>query len=492
MKPLPPEDSNRLNTEQKRALLKRLLLEKAAGIGDYALSCGQRALWFVHKMQPESAAYNVAFTARLLRPLDVHAFELALARLVERHPALRSTFVETDGDPVQRVSMAAGGAFRQVGVSDAHISLRDQVLAEHRRPFDIRQALFRVVLFRGVDGSQVLLITLHHLVCDAISVQNLFGDLRHLYERAIHNSVGTLPPLAAQYGDFVTWQRDLLGGPQAQALSDYWAGVLTPPLPGLEFSDSARRLHDASRQCGAIPLAFDRELISGLREVARARQATLYMIMLAAFQVLLHRYSGQDDLLIVSPASGRNQPRWLGVIGYFINMLPMRSGLAGNPTFTEHLARTRDAVLGALAHQDFPFPLMIERLRTRRTTALPPIQVMFNIVASLRGSDVSRLFLEEQADDPGVPFGDTSFLPFPIPQQEDQFGLVLEALETDGMVRGNLKYSSGGPSPELAAAMAQDYGSLLARVVANPESCVRDLRLAAMEAEGTVWDVIVL
>ena len=494
MNPITGEELSRLTKEEKRALLKRLLLEKTAAIREYPLSCGQQALWFVHKLRPDSAANNVAFTARLRRPLDVPAFERALLRLTQRHAALRTTFVETDGDPVQRVSNAnQRGAFRQVEGHDSGDRLqspgasRPSTAVRHRADALPSDALSRLGRVAGSANH-----TVHHLVFDAGSAQILFDDLRGFYEREAGIATGDLPPLPAQYSDFVAWQRDLISSPQADELSNYWAGVLATPLPALQFAGVDRQHSTPSAQNGSIPLAFDRPLIAGLREIARARNSTLSVMMLAAFQVLLHRYTGQDDVLIGCPSSGRNQARWLGVIGYFINMLPVRSELRGNPAFANHLACTREALLGALAHQDYPFPLMVERLRLRHENpASPLVQVMFNLVTSRRGSDAARLFLEDE-DSSGVPFGGTIMEPYPIPQQEAQFGLVFEAIESDGMVKANLKYSNGGPDRDVALAMAEDFCSLLAGIVISPESRVRDLALPHLDGDETTRDVIVL
>jgi hypothetical protein len=332
----------------------------------------------------------------------------------------------------------------------------------------------------------------HHLVFDAGSAQILFDDLRRLYEREACHSAGALPPVPAQYSDYVSWQRELISSPQAEELSEYWDRVLAPPLPALNLADLTDPSSVPAGQGGSIPLTLEKTLIGGLREVARRHNATLYMVLLTALQVLLHRYTGYDDVIVGCPASGRNQARWLGVIGYFINMLPMRSGLSGNPTFAEHLARTREEMLGALAHQDFPFPVMIERLRSRRENpAVPLIQVMFNLVTSPRGSDAARLFLEGE-ESPGVLFGNIILEPYPIPQQEAQFALVVEAIESDGMVKANLKYGPGGPDRDVALAMAEDFHSLLIDVIRSPESPVLDLALPHLEGGSAARDVIVL
>jgi hypothetical protein len=494
MNPISAEELGRLSTEQKRALLKRLLLERLDGsTREYPLSYGQRALWFVHKLMPDSAAYHVAFPARLRSPLNVPAFERALVRLVERHPALRTAFIDRAGEPVQVVSPALPANLRQVTVPGGESRLREEALEDYRRPFDIERSLFRVTLFHVPGGRDVLLIVLHHLIFDAWSAQILFEDLRAFYESELRDSALSLPPLPAQYSDFVAWQKGLVEDPRAGELWDYWAGALAAPLPTLQFPAAGMPAADPAGPAGpacSIPLVFEKELVAGLRDLARASNATLYMVMLAAFQVLLQRHTGQDDILVGSPAFGRNQPQWTGVIGYFVNMLPIRADLSGNPTFAEHLSRTRDAVLGALAHQDFPFPLMVERLRLRRDDPLSPvIQAMFNLVASRRGNEPARLFAGSP-DAAGVPFGDVTLDPYPIPQQAAQFTLVLEMTEADGMVFASLKYVRERVCDGVALAMARDYRAVLTGAVAGSHLRIQAFQLNQGAAEEARDDIL--
>jgi hypothetical protein len=491
MTPNSHEELARLTTEQKRALLKRLLLEKAASADPFPLSYGQRALWFVHKLLPDSPAYHVAIPARLRRPVDPAALERALLQLVDRHPSLRSIFVETEVDPVQQILPQSAVSFRVVEVAGGVDYLRQQVLAEYQRPFDAGKSLIRVTLWQAADQSQVLLFNIHHLVFDAWSAQILIDDLCTFYEGQTRGAPADLPPVQARYSDFVSWQRQLVTSSQIASLSNYWAGVLTAPLPVMRFPGPPAE-STAQGPAPAIPIFLDPALTAELRALARSHNATMYMVWLAAFQVLLHRYTGEDDIIIGSPNSLRSQPRWLGIVGNFVNMLPTRCNLAGNPTFSDHLARTREAVLGCLAHQDFPFPLMIEQLHCARIhPASPLIQAVFNLVASPSGSSVSRLFQEDQ-DGPGIPFGASTLEPYPLPQQEGQFALVLEAMDTNGVLAARLKCGPGGPDPAVASAMAADYLSLLRSAVANPSSPICDLSLPSRDAMEAPRDVFLL
>jgi len=491
MIPISAEELSGLTTEQKRALLKRLLLEKADASSDYQLSYGQQAFWFIHKLRPDSAAYNIAVSARLRRSLDTSALRRSLAQLVERHAALRTIVIETESGPIQRASRLATVDFREVDAPSGDQHVREQVIEEYRRPFVLGQPLFRVTLFQVPDRSQILLFSIHHLVFDAGSTDTLIDDLCKFYEAQTQNIAADPPPPQAQYSEFVSWQRQLLSSPEADRLFSYWANALAGPPPPLQFPPWPSGLPIGVRSA-SIPASPNAEAVANLRQLARSHNATVYMVMLAAFQVLLHRYTRQNDIVIGSPTGGRTQTRWSGVIGNFINMLPIRSDLSDNPVFSAHLACTRETVLKALAHQELPFPLMLERLRLSRSQLGSPLfQVLFNFVSLPPGSSASQLFREDAANS-GVPFGATMLEPFPIPQQEGQFGLVLEAMEADGKLTAQLRCSPDGPDPELASTMAADYLSLLTAAVSDPGSRIGSLALPRLDASEMPRDVILL
>ncbi len=448
-----------LSLEEKRALLKRLLMEKARNLArEHPLSYGQRGLWFIHKLAPETAAYNVALTARVCPHPDLAALERTLARLAERHAALRTAFLERSGEPVQCVMPPAPVHIATVDAPAAEDVLRAAVIAEYRRPFRLDEPPLRVVYFRSPQESGILLLVMHHLIVDGWSLQILFQDLRTLYEAELRGTAAEFPSAPAEYSDYVAWQTHMIEQPEAGSLRDYWAEVLSGELPVLRFASTGT--HTSRR--GLVPIVFTRGLSDSLRELARANQTTLFTVALAALQVLLHRYSGQDDILIGIPVLGRTQPRWMDVVGYFINMLPIRANMAGNPPFAERLARTRGTVLEALDHQDLPFPLMLQSLR-RDSVSAPVLQVMFNLVTSPRAVELSRLFVSHPGA-PDVPFGDVTFHPYPIPQQEELFDLVVDMTEADGILAAGLKYRSELLDRETAERMAQDYHVLLESV----------------------------
>jgi hypothetical protein len=361
--------------------------------------------------------------------------------------------------------------------------LEAMVTADYRRPFCLDTSLFAVTVYRRA-GEDIVLINVHHLVFDAWSLQVIFQDLRTLYEAELRNIVPQLSPITATYNHFVEWQQQLIESAQGDDLWRYWANVLTPEPAPLELVASQPRppvlgLHGAS-----IPFSIEPTVSAGLNTLAKKHHTTLYTVMLATTQILLHQFSGQRDFTIGTPVSLRARQEWSNVVGYFINMLPMRGTIDTTIPFSEHLDRTRECALNALAHQDFPFPLMVDRLKTLREPNRSPIfQAMLNVNVTPKASELSRLF--NPTENETVPFGDSELTPFPIPQQEGQFEIVIEIAEVDGTLYGALKYHTELLSADTADQMVSAYRALLETVVANPKVRIKGL-------EGATRDSFVL
>jgi hypothetical protein len=471
---------DRLGPDEKRALLRRLLAERAAsGVADFPLAHGQRALWFLQRLFPDTYAYNVAFSARIDPALDIDAFRRALDRLVARHQALRTVFPEHNGQAVQRVLPPAPAPLRVVDMAHASDDeLRTAVADDYRRPFDPDASLFAVTVYRR-HGHDVLLLNVHHLVFDAWSLQILFDDLRALYDAELKGEAAALPPLAARYRDFVAGQNAMLDSARGQALSSYWEQTLAGIPTTLELTDAYPRSGAFTMRGATLPFSLDPALTAAVHALARRQHTTLYTVMLAAMHVMLHRFSGQSDIVVGTPVSMRSRDEFTNVIGYFINMVPVRGRLLPDEPFSALLARTRESVLGALEHQDLPFPLLVDRLRIQRDPRWNPIfQAMLNVNVSSRASELSRLFGPaepgERASEP-VPFGASRMTPYPIPQQEGQFDIVIEMTDTDGVIHGNLKYQVDRLPPEAVRDMRETFIAVLATITERPDVPVSDL-----------------
>jgi amino acid adenylation domain-containing protein len=347
------------------------------------LSFAQRRLWFLDQFDPGGCAYNVPSVVRLLGDLNVAALEQTLREIVHRHEALRTTFSTIDGEPVQQVNPS--GPFpldvvdlRPLADAERAAEAARLIREEARRPFDLaRGPIFRAVLVRVGDAEHILASTMHHIVSDGWSLGILTSEFSALYGAFVTGTRPALPELPVQYADFAAWQNDWLQGPAFDRHVEYWTGRLKS-VPALNLPTDRPRLAGESPAVGATWFDFPPALAASLRDLSRREGVTLFMTMLAAFQTLLARYSGQTDVTVGTPIAGRNRREIEGLIGFFVNSLVLRTDLSGDPTFRELLGRVREVALGAFAHQDLPFEKIVEALNPERDLNRNPLfQVLF-------------------------------------------------------------------------------------------------------------------
>jgi Condensation domain/TubC N-terminal docking domain len=344
--------------------------------GDLPLSFAQQRLWFLDQFEAGSVVYNITAAVRLTGPLKATVLEQSLNEIVRRHDVLRATFPTVDGQPYQVICPAlplrqAQGQLVTLSVVDLRelpevereAEARRLATAEAQRPFDLaRGPLVRTAVLQLGDEDHILLLTMHHIVSDSWSTGVLFQELSVLYEAFSTGSPSPLPELTLQYADFARWQRQWQQGEVLEQQLSYWKQRLGDTLPVLELpSDRPRPTKQTSR--GAThSLTLPPSLSESLNALSRQEEVTLSMTLLAAFQTLLYRYTGQDDIVVGTPIAGRNLVEVGGLIGFFVNTLVLRTKLAGNPSFRELLGRVREVVLGAYAHQDLPFEKLVEKL----------------------------------------------------------------------------------------------------------------------------------
>ena len=379
-----------LSAEEKRGLLSRLLKEKAeASASAHPVSYGQRSMWFLHHLAPGSPAYTITYAGRISGDLDVPALERAAQALVDRHAMLRTTYAVRDGQPVQLVHprWRVRIARHDVGPDEGEF---DQWLRwESNRPFDLEAGpVFRLSLARRAPHEHLLVLVVHHIAVDFWSIDVILDELRLLY--AAQHGAEPPPRCPDAYVDHADRQIRTLAGEEGERLWNFWRRQLAGDLPVIELPmDRPRRLAQTYR--GAVHrFTVDDRLTAALKKIGRGAGATPYMTLLAVYASLLHRYSGQDDIPIGSPFAGREQAGTEGVVGYFANPLVLRADLHGDPTFASLLGRVKRMVLDALAHQDYPFTLLVERLKPVRDAAHAPLfQVSF-------AWEQHRRFREEQ------------------------------------------------------------------------------------------------
>ncbi|WP_414541455.1 amino acid adenylation domain-containing protein [Nostoc sp. CCY0012] len=450
----------------------------------YPLTHGQQGLWFLYKLAPTSAAYNVAFTARIRSYLNISALQQAFQKLINRHPTLRTTFAQKDGEPVQQVHEYQKVDFENIDASAKNEDeLISQVIAAYQRPFDLEKGnLLRVNLFTCSKDNYVILLTIHHIVIDGFSLGIILDELRSLYEAENTGRVISLPAIKYQYQDFVQWQRNILASSVGDELWNYWREKLAGELPILKLPTDRPRPPIQSYRGASHTFELNQELTSQLREMAKAQGATLYMTLLTAFQVLLYRLSGQEDIIVGAPIEGRSQPEFAETVGFFVNMLALRVNLAGNPTFSQLLTQVRQTVLDAIAHQDYPSTLLIERSQLNRDPSLPGLfRVSFNL---LKLSEIAQDYELSVSDKTKTRenWGGLTLEPFVIPQQEGQNDLVFDMMETAESLIGILRYNSDLFDATTISRIANHFQTLLAGIIANPQQQIASLSLLT-EAE---------
>jgi len=368
--------------------------------GPAPLSFSQARLWFLQQLEPENPFYNESVCVRLLGPLDRRALTQALAAVVERHEMLRTRLYDEGGVPVQVVEPTGAipvaiDALGHLPEAEREAELQRRALAFARTPVALDKGpLVRARLTELAPQHHVFHLSMHHVVADGWSLMRFIQEMGLSYEASVAGTTVDLPRPEVRYRDFAVWQREWLSGPKLAAQLQYWrtqlASAIDLRLP-TEHARPARQSFRGARRTAAL----SPELTSRLRRLAQDHDATLFMVLLAGFQALLQRLSGQSDLAVGVPIANRHRPEIEGVIGFFVNTIVIRADLAGDPSFAELLGRVREATLGAQEHQDLPFERVVEALRPSRGTDHNPLfQVMFllhDVLHELRGPSGLRI-----------------------------------------------------------------------------------------------------
>ena len=426
----------------------------------YPASHGQQWMWFMHHYMPDSPVYNSPMAFHLRGSVNVPVLESAFQRVIERHGNLRTTFAMEEGELVQRV--ASSSTFRLEHVSSAQTPTEDRnkaaglcIETSACLPFDIAAAPpFRAVLVSIEPDEHLLLVVLHHIISDGWSRSNLCRELSAVYAALATGAPVNLPELSVQYADYSAWQRRRQEDGAFEQQAAYWKSKLAGEPEPLHLPSDRSRPAEESFRGGECSLEIDRELVSALKARAQEGNATLFMILLAAFKVLLHRYTGQTDVLVGVPIANRQRPEVEGLIGLFINTLVLRTAVPGDATFEELLGRVKETALEAYEHQDMPFDLLIRLLQVRRDSNRKALfQTMFalqdfpEVDLQLSGLEITR---------------------FPVNTHTSKVDLTLEVRPVPSGLRAVLEFNSELFSPDFARQILQHWHAVLVDVAANP------------------------
>jgi amino acid adenylation domain-containing protein/natural product biosynthesis luciferase-like monooxygenase protein len=445
------------------------------GTAEFPLSAGQEALWVLQGLTGETSAYNVGTAFSVRGELDVDVLAASLRALLERNDALTATFTHTAQALVQRTDPARARSFR-VELVDAS-GLDDQELRrlagdEVYRPLDLEHGpVFRVTLLTRGPGWHVLVLAAHHIAADLWSLVILLSELRAVYAALrAGQPVPELPP-RARYREFVAWQKSYL---EREAATDwaYWRTQLEG-VPPLEVPTDRPRPAVQTYGGAAAPIGLSPDLVNGVVELARREGTTPFVVLLVTFEILLARASGQESFLVGSPAAGRPRASFERTAGYFVNPVPLRADLSGDPTARALLRRVREGVLAGLEHQSFPFTRAVERLSPVRDPSRSPLFQALFVLEKAYLDDVADLtMLAMGAGRASVDFAGLEMGPFPVGKRTERFDLTLSLAHGEGRIGGALEYNTSLFEPDTAARLASHFVTLLESLLATPDEIV--------------------
>ncbi|MBD9358038.1 non-ribosomal peptide synthetase [Methylomonas albis] len=433
------------------------------------LSFAQQRLWFLDQLEGASVTYHISGAARLTGKLNVTVLEGVFSEIVRRHEVLRTRFSERDGNPIQTILPPEPFRIQQVSLQALTGQAREQEIlhwlsSENQRPFILaEEPLLRVTLLRLDETCHLLLMTLHHIVSDEWSIGLLLQEMADLYLAFDLGQASPLPELPIQYADYALWQRQWLSGPVLEKQSSYWAKQLAGAADLLDLPTDRPRPPVQRYRGSSLSFSIAAGLTEQLKQLGRSAEATLFMTLLAAYAVLLARYARTTDLVIGSPIANRNRGELEQLIGFFVNTLPLRLDLSGNPSSRQLLSRIRQTALAAYAHQDLPFEYIVEELQPQRNLSHAPLfQVMFVL---------------QNAPAPTVAVADLSLEMLESAAPAAKFDLTLSIEETSGELRGVIEYNTDLFNETTMLRFIAHYRRLLASMAATPHTPVMTLPL---------------
>ncbi len=452
----------------------QLPLEVVSRESDLPLSFAQQRLWFQEQLTPGTTAYHIPLSVSLSGQLNALALEQTFSEIIRRHETLRTSFPMIKGELVQTISSPPILNIPLVDLSGLDESEQEAIAqklaaAELSRPFDLETGpLARVALIRYSVEEHTIVCTMHHLISDGWSRGLLVKEISGLYESFCEGKPSSLTELPLQYADFAAWQRQKWQGGVLEQELEYWREKLADAPPLLHLPTDRPRPSVQTYRGAAEPFILSQSLSEQLRDLSRQRGMTLFMTLLAAFQTLLHRYTSQDDIVVGSTVANRERSEVEGLIGFFVNMVALRTDCSGNPRFTELLEQVREATFKAYLHQGVPFVKLVQELQPSRNPAYSPL---FQAVFSFQNQPTLTHFTL-----PGLAL---SFPPLEV--TTSQFDLLLDLSETGAGVRGSLQYNPDLFDQATIVQMAEHFRILLEGIVSDPEQSLSQLPLLSEE-----------
>ena len=445
----------------------------------YPLSHAQMRLWFVDQLEADRAHFNIPSAFRMKGDLDIAILEKSLNDLVARHESLRTIFRANEGNPLQIVRDAVTMAFPLTDLSAKPEAEREEemlrlVVAESERPFDLRVGpLIRTSLIKMADDEHVLLVNMHHIISDGWSIDVYLGELATIYKAYLAGETPQLEPLPVQYIEFAQWHNEFVEGDKLEQQLTYWEEKLAGAMPVLELPTDHPRPAVAQNEGDLVFFELDPKLTEPLRQLSNQSEASLFMTLMAAYNILLARYTAQEDIIVGTPTANRHVVELEALIGFFVNMVVFRSDLSGNPTFRSLLTQMRRTALDAYANEDVPFEDLVGRLHPNRDLSYNPVY------------QVDMSF--QQSGQLGFDFPGLDVQLVPHHNGTSKIDLSAEIWETDGQLKGYFEFDTALFDRATIERMVGHFETLLHGIVANPESPIELLPiLDAAERELVV------
>jgi amino acid adenylation domain-containing protein/non-ribosomal peptide synthase protein (TIGR01720 family) len=444
-------------------------IQRIARSPQLPLSFAQQRLWFLSELEPNSPFYNIPTAVRLEGTLNLAALEQSFHEILRRHEVLRTNFRTVEGQAIAVISLTKSQLLSVIDLSELPSAQRETkvkqlAIAEAQQPFNLEvDTLLRVKLLRLSEQEYVTLLTMHHVVSDAWSIDVLVRELATLYQAFCQGQPSPLPEIEIQYADFAAWHRQWLEKEVLESQLAYWRKQLDGAPAVLELPTDYPRPAIQSSRGATYSFCLSKDQSLAIKSLSRQQGSTLFMTLLAAFKTLLHRYTGSNDIVIGSPIANRNHSQIEGLIGFFVNTLVLRTNLAGNPSFSELLHRVKEVALGGYTHQDTPFELLVENIKPQRDLSHTPLfQVMF-VLQNAQNSEIELpgLTLSTLETDSGTA----------------KFDLTLDMRETAQGLVGTLEYNIDLFEPQTIQRMAGHLQTLLCGIIANPEQRLSELPL---------------
>jgi len=449
-------------------------------IATYPLSVGQEALWFLQRLNPKSTVYSIVRAVQIPNKLDIPAFRQTFIKLSQRHPMLRTTFNLKNGEPVQQLHPYLAPYFAVEDASNWSMALIKKRLNQAAQmPFDLeRGPLLRIHIFSRTPEEHYVLFNIHHIIADLWTLAIFLTEMGEIYDAEKNNISPSLSPHTMTYFDFVQDHFEMLKSSKGKELLQFWRNQLSGELPVLDLPTDYPRPPVQTYQGASQADWIDAERSQQLSLLAKNQHTNLYTILLAAFHILLYRYTGQEDIIVGTPKAGRRR-KTMKILGYFVNPVAIRADLSGNPTFPDFLKRMHHTVQQSFAHEDLPFSMLVKELQPERDSSRSPIfQVVFSLQKTTRSVNGDGMALFSIGEGGGkINFGSIPLVSMSVNERVSPFDLSLLIAETSKGLALSLEYNTALLKPDKIRSMLEHYQNLLKSILTNPDQRISALSI---------------